>query len=106
MSVYRAARNLSYQDRTPSWGEPELLMMVKGQDLIGTPLSVRPQIFCLWTWKSVEWLEGSRAGFASVAYKLWWRNKLVELCLTLASQSRRHGRLTTSSTCFRCSPYP
>ena len=39
----RAARNLSYQDRMPVTGRPELLLQLKGQDLIGLPLHVTPR---------------------------------------------------------------
>ena len=38
---HRSALNLSYQDRMPVTGQPECLMTVSGQDLIGTPLKVR-----------------------------------------------------------------
>ncbi|KAG2427994.1 hypothetical protein HXX76_011980 [Chlamydomonas incerta] len=34
----RAALNLSYQERTPTRGSPELLLELSGQDLIGTPV--------------------------------------------------------------------
>ncbi|KAK9806349.1 hypothetical protein WJX72_010942 [[Myrmecia] bisecta] len=34
----RSALNLSYQDRMPETGKPELLLELTGQDLIGTPL--------------------------------------------------------------------
>eukprot|EP00884_Botryococcus_braunii_P021860 jgi/Botrbrau1/8358/Bobra.0046s0019.1 len=34
----RSARNLSYQDRMPETGNPELLLNLTGQDLIGVPL--------------------------------------------------------------------
>ncbi|GIL94940.1 hypothetical protein Vretimale_1053 [Volvox reticuliferus] len=34
----RAALNLSYQERTPVRGQPELLLELTGQDLIGTPV--------------------------------------------------------------------
>lgn len=40
----RAARNLAYQDKLPKTGEPELLLPLAGQDLIGVPLKV---ISCL-----------------------------------------------------------
>lgn len=40
----RAARNLSYQDRLPETGKPELLLSIKGQDLIGVPLTVSTSI--------------------------------------------------------------
>lgn len=36
----RSARNLSFQDRLPQAGETELLLALKGQDLIGVPLKV------------------------------------------------------------------
>ena len=36
----RSARNLSFQDRTPATGAPELLLSLAGQDLIGVPLKV------------------------------------------------------------------
>eukprot|EP00955_Chlamydomonas_euryale_P086267 364201-Chlamydomonas_euryale.AAC.2 len=35
----RAALNLSYQEKTPVAGQPECLLELKGQDLIGTPLA-------------------------------------------------------------------
>ncbi|GFR47083.1 hypothetical protein Agub_g8770 [Astrephomene gubernaculifera] len=35
----RAALNLSYQERTPVRGQPELLLELSGSDLIGTPVS-------------------------------------------------------------------
>lgn len=35
----RSALNLSYQDRMPETGSPELVLSVKGQDLLGLPLS-------------------------------------------------------------------
>ncbi|EFJ52544.1 hypothetical protein VOLCADRAFT_103034 [Volvox carteri f. nagariensis] len=35
----RAMLNLSYQERTPVRGQPELLLELTGQDLIGTPVS-------------------------------------------------------------------
>ena len=38
----RSARNLSWQDRLPPTGAPECLLPLKGQDLIGVPLAVRP----------------------------------------------------------------
>lgn len=34
----RAARNLSYQEKTPQWGAPQCLLEITGQDLIGTPV--------------------------------------------------------------------
>lgn len=34
----RSALNLSWQDRMPVEGRPELLLALKGQDLIGVPL--------------------------------------------------------------------
>ena len=37
----KSALNLSYQDRMPVTGQPECLMTVSGQELIGTPLKVR-----------------------------------------------------------------
>lgn len=37
----RSALNLSWQDRMPMEGRPELLLPLKGQDLIGVPLKVR-----------------------------------------------------------------
>ena len=36
----RSARNLAYQDKLPKQGEAELLLSLKGQDLIGVPLKV------------------------------------------------------------------
>ena len=36
----RSALNLSYQDRLPVNGQPECLLALTGQDLIGTPLKV------------------------------------------------------------------
>lgn len=36
----RSARNLSFQDQTPQTGVAELLLALKGQDLIGVPLKV------------------------------------------------------------------
>lgn len=36
----RAARNLAFQDKTPVPGQAELLLTLKGQDLIGVPLKV------------------------------------------------------------------
>ena len=39
---HKSALNLSYQDRMPVTGQPECLMTVSGQELIGTPLKVRP----------------------------------------------------------------
>lgn len=36
----RAARNLAFQDKLPTSGKAELLLALKGQDLIGVPLSV------------------------------------------------------------------
>ena len=36
----RSARNLSFQDRLPHPGKPELLLALTGQDLIGVPLKV------------------------------------------------------------------
>lgn len=36
----RSARNLSWQDRMPTTGQPERLLQLQGQDLIGTPLEV------------------------------------------------------------------
>ena len=36
--AHRSALNLSYQDRMPVTGQPECLLSVTGQDLIGTPL--------------------------------------------------------------------
>ena len=47
----RAARNLSYQDRLPKTGQPELLLTVKGQDLFGVPLSV---CISAATWQRVD----------------------------------------------------
>lgn len=38
----RSARNLSFQDRMPVEGQPELLLELKGQDLIGVPLKASP----------------------------------------------------------------
>ena len=38
----RSARNLAFQDKTPNPGQAELLLPLKGQDLIGIPLKVRP----------------------------------------------------------------
>ena len=38
----RAALNLSYQERTPVRGAPELLLELSGQDLIGTPVRCAP----------------------------------------------------------------
>ena len=35
----RSALNLSYQDRMPKTGEPELILSIKGSDLLGLPLS-------------------------------------------------------------------
>ncbi|GBF91225.1 hypothetical protein Rsub_03545 [Raphidocelis subcapitata] len=35
----RSALNLSYQERTPARGEPECLLQLTGQDLIGVPLA-------------------------------------------------------------------
>lgn len=37
----RAALNLSYQDRMPTTGEPERLLTVKGNDLLGLPVKVK-----------------------------------------------------------------
>lgn len=37
----RAALNLSYQDKMPVTGRPELLLTVKGTDLLGLPVKVR-----------------------------------------------------------------
>ena len=37
----RAALNLSYQDRLPETGKPNVLLEIKGKDLIGVPLKVR-----------------------------------------------------------------
>ena len=37
----RSARNLSWQDKLPKQGEPECLLQVSGQDLLGTKLQVR-----------------------------------------------------------------
>eukprot|EP00882_Tetradesmus_deserticola_P006429 GHRQ01006765.1.p1 GENE.GHRQ01006765.1~~GHRQ01006765.1.p1 ORF type:complete len:1052 (+),score=503.60 GHRQ01006765.1:66-3221(+) len=37
--TYRSALNLSYQERTPKRGEPECLLELTGQDLMGVPLS-------------------------------------------------------------------
>ena len=37
----RSALNLSYQDQMPVTGQPECLLSLTGQDLIGTPLKVR-----------------------------------------------------------------
>ena len=34
----RAALNLSYQEKTPLRGQPELLVSLTGQDLIGVPV--------------------------------------------------------------------
>lgn len=42
----RSARNLSYQDRLPETGKPELLLSLTGQDLIGVPLEVRSLLGC------------------------------------------------------------
>ncbi len=42
--THRSALNLSYQDRMPVTGQPECMMSLVGQDLIGTPLSVRTAI--------------------------------------------------------------
>ena len=42
----RSARNLSFQDRTPATGAPELLLSLKGQDLIGVPLKVSSARLC------------------------------------------------------------
>lgn len=36
--THRSALNLSYQDRMPVTGQPECLLALTGQDLIGTPL--------------------------------------------------------------------
>lgn len=36
----KSALNLSYQDRMPVTGQPECLLNLNGQDLIGTPLKV------------------------------------------------------------------
>ena len=36
----RSARNLSWQDKMPKQGEPECLLQVSGQDLLGTKLQV------------------------------------------------------------------
>ena len=36
----RSARNLAFQDKLPKQGEAELLLPLKGQDLIGAPLKV------------------------------------------------------------------
>ena len=41
--THRSALNLSYQDRMPVTGHPECLLPLLGQDLIGTPLKVRPR---------------------------------------------------------------
>ena len=41
---HKSALNLSYQDRMPLTGQPECLMTLSGQELIGTQLKVR-----LWT---------------------------------------------------------
>ena len=41
---HRSALNLSHQDRMPVTGQPECLMTLSGQDLIGTPLKV---IICI-----------------------------------------------------------
>ena len=38
--AHRSALNLSYQDRMPVTGQPECLLNMTGQDLIGTPLKV------------------------------------------------------------------
>lgn len=35
----RAARNLSFQDRSPEWGVPSKILPLKGSDLLGLPLS-------------------------------------------------------------------
>ena len=40
--THRSALNLSYQDRMPVTGQPECLLALTGQDLIGTPLRVCP----------------------------------------------------------------
>uniref|UniRef100_A0A383W6K7 leucine--tRNA ligase n=1 Tax=Tetradesmus obliquus TaxID=3088 RepID=A0A383W6K7_TETOB len=37
--TYRSALNLSYQERTPKRGEPECLLELTGQDLMGLPLT-------------------------------------------------------------------
>eukprot|EP00878_Enallax_costatus_P006705 GHUV01007030.1.p1 GENE.GHUV01007030.1~~GHUV01007030.1.p1 ORF type:complete len:1031 (+),score=336.93 GHUV01007030.1:253-3345(+) len=37
--TYRSALNLSYQEKTPKRGEPECLLELTGQDLMGLPLS-------------------------------------------------------------------
>lgn len=38
----RAARNLSFQDRTPEAEQAELLLKIQGTDLIGVPLKASP----------------------------------------------------------------
>lgn len=38
--AHRSARNLSWQDKMPKQGEPECLLQVSGQDLLGTQLQV------------------------------------------------------------------
>ena len=43
--THRSALNLSYQDRMPVTGQPECLMSLLGQDLIGTPLNVSSTAF-------------------------------------------------------------
>ena len=41
----RSALNLSYQDQMPVTGQPECLLSLTGQDLIGTPLKVKETAF-------------------------------------------------------------
>ncbi len=52
--THRSALNLSYQDRMPVTGQPECLLSLVGQDLIGTPLSVRTPLPSS-TWDVMYW---------------------------------------------------
>ena len=62
----RSARNLAFQDKLPKQGEAELLLLLKGQDLIGVPLKVILGSKALCLRYSVQYMRCERSQHAVV----------------------------------------